>query len=314
VKRVAILGGGGAMGGLFGGWLAAHGTDVTLIDVAPAAIEAIGRDGLTIEEKDGTVAKIGVPVTANPAGVGPVDLVVTFVKCYHTEAAVTAARPMIGPDTTVLTLQNGWGNADRIAAIAGPERVVVGLTYHSGTLIAPGRVKHPGSGRTVIGEIGGGASDRVAAIVDLFNAAGIETEPSERVLDEIWKKLALNCCTLPTSGLLRFHAHELVAHDGTLALMRGLLDEVVAVAQAKGLSLDPDERWPAITGLLERAIGGKASMLQDVEAGRRTEIEAINGAVVDAGARAGVATPLNASMVWMISALQERYLAPAEAA
>ena len=222
---------------------------------------------------------------------------------------------MIGPDTTVLTLQNGWGNADRIAAVAGPERVVVGLTYHSGTLLAPGRVKHPGSGRTVIGEIGGGASDRVGGHRrSLQRRRASRPSRATRVLDEIWKKLALNCCTLPTSGLLRFHAHELVAHDGTLALMRGLLDEVVAVAQARGIALDADERWPAITGLLERAVGGKASMLQDVEAGRRTEIEVINGAVVDAGASAGVPTPLNAAMVWMISALQERYLAPAKAA
>jgi 2-dehydropantoate 2-reductase len=134
------------------------------------------------------------------------------------------------------------------------------------------------------------------------------------VLDEIWKKLSLNCCTLPTAGLLRFFANELVQHDGTMAMMRGLLAEVVAVAEAQGIGLSFAERWPAITGLLEKAVGAKASMLQDIEAGRRTEIEVINGAVVEAGARYGVPTPLNSAMVWMVTALQEKYLAVGRAA
>jgi 2-dehydropantoate 2-reductase len=309
MRRVAILGGGGAMGGLFGGWLAAKaGAEVTLIDVAPAAIEAIRRDGLTIEEKDGAALSVPLAATDDPASVGPVDLIVTFVKCYHTEAAVAAARPMLGPATPVLTLQNGWGNADRIAAVVGPERVVVGLTYHSGTLVGPGRVRHPGAGRTVVGELDGAASQRVAAIAALLRAGGFETETSGRIRDEIWKKLALNCCTLPTSALLRFEAHRLVAHRGTLALMRGVLDEAVAVAAAQGIALDVRERWPAITGLLKRAVGAKASMLQDVEAGRRTEIEVVNGAVAAAGRAHGVPTPLNDAMVWLVTALQESYL------
>ena len=173
VNRVAILGGGGAMGGLFGAWLAAKGgAEVTLIDVSPTAIETISRDGLAIEEKDGATLEVALPVTADPATVGPVDLVINFVKCYHTEAAVRAAEPMIGPETVVLTLQNGWGNADRIAGVVGAERVVVGLTYHSATLLGPGRVKHPGLGRTVVGELDGRKSDRVAAIVALFNRRG----------------------------------------------------------------------------------------------------------------------------------------------
>ncbi len=114
--RIAILGGGGAMGGLFGGYLARAGNDVTLIDVSKAAVDAINDDGLTIEEKDGSPAESSAcrPAT-DPGEVGPVDLIVNFVKCYHTEAAVRSAAPMIGADTAVLSLQNGWGNAPRIA-------------------------------------------------------------------------------------------------------------------------------------------------------------------------------------------------------
>jgi 2-dehydropantoate 2-reductase len=306
--RIAILGGGGAMGGLFGGWLRRSGHEVVLIDVARDAIDAINSAGVSIEEKDGGVAAIPVRATSDAGSVGAVDLIVNFVKCYHTEAAVTAAKSMLGPETAVLTLQNGWGNAKRIADIVGEERVLVGLTYHSATLLGPGRVKHPGVGMTYVGELHGEETPRLRRIAGALREAGFETTMTARVLDEIWKKLALNACTLPTSGLLRFFAHELVAYDDAKTIMAAILREVVAVARAQGIKLDYEERWEAITGLLARAVGGKPSMLQDVEASRRTEIEVINGAIVDAGRRNGVPTPVNDAMVALIGALQAKYL------
>ena len=188
--RIAILGGGGAMGGIFGGYLARAGNDVTLIDVSKQAVRAINDNGLMIEEKDGTQPVIRVPASTEPSKVGPVDLVINFVKCYHTEAAVRAAAPMISRDTAVLSLQNGWGNAPRIAGIVGEDKVLVGLTYHSGTLLDPGKVKHPGAGMTYIGELNGKSSARLDKVLDAFRAAQIETTKSERILDEVWKKLA----------------------------------------------------------------------------------------------------------------------------
>lgn len=307
--RIAILGGGGAMGGMFGAYLARGGHDVTLVDVSRPAIDAINADGLSIEEKDGSVPVIRVPATDDPASVGEVDLIVNFVKCYHTEAAITAAQPMMGPQTAILSLQNGWGNVDRIAAVAGRERVLVGLTYHGGTLLGPGRVKHPGTGMTYLGELDGGRTERLGRVEAALRDAGIDTTVSDRILDEVWKKLALNCCTLPTSALLGFFAHEMVAYPPARDVMAAILREVVDVAQARGIALDYDERWAAITGLLEKAVGGKASMLQDVQAGRQTEIEVISGAIVRAGAEAGVAVPVNQAMVSLVEALQSKYLA-----
>ncbi len=306
--RIAILGGGGAMGGIFGGYLARAGNDVTLIDVSKPAVQAINDNGLTIEEKDGSQPVIRVPASTEPSKVGPVDLIINFVKCYHTDAAVRAAAPMISGDTAVLSLQNGWGNAPRIAGIVGEDKVLVGLTYHGGTLLGPGRVKHPGVGMTYIGELTGKTTPRLDKVIETFRAAQIDTTRSERILDEVWKKLALNACTLPVAGLLHFMSHELVAFEGTKSLMAAILREVVDVAKAQGIALDYDERWTAITGLLEKAVGGKASMLQDVEARRQTEIEVINGAIVDAGKRTGVATPVNETMVRMIQAKQTHYL------
>ena len=215
---------------------------------------------------------------------------------------------MLGKDTAILTLQNGWGNADRIAALAGKPRVMVGLTYHSGTLLGPGRVKHSGVGMTHVGEVDGSPSPRLEATVAAFRKAGLDTTISSHIVDEIWKKLALNVCTLPTAALLHFPAHELIQHEGTIALMEGLLAEVVAVAKAQGINLDFAERWQAITALLKQAIGARASMLQDVEANRQTEIDVVNGAIVEAGRQHSVASPLNDAMVWMVKSLQAKYL------
>ena len=309
--RVAILGGGGAMGGIFGGWLQAAGNDVTLVDVSRDAVAAINAKGLRIDEKDGSTQQIAVPASANPAEIGPVDLIVNFVKCYHTEAAINGAKPMIGPRTTVLTLQNGWGNANRIAAIVGREKVLVGITYHSGTLMGPGHVRHPNTGPTHIGELSGETTERVKTVVAAFQGAGFDTTLSTAILTDIWKKLAHNCCALPTSSLMRCFAHELVAHEGMMSEMRAILEEIVAVAQAQRIPLDLEERWTTITGTLAKGVGARASMLQDVEAKRRTEIDVINGAIVDAGRRTGVATPHNDAMVWLIRSLEGAYLAEA---
>src|SRR5690606_26188266 len=152
--KIGILGGAGAMGGVFGAALAGGGHEVTLIDVAADAVERIRRDGLQVDDKAGETRTVRLAATARPAELGSLDLIVNFVKCYHTEAAISAVRPSIGPDTVVLTLQNGWGNAETISGIVGAERVIVGLTYHSATLLGPGHVKHSGTGVTYLGEIG----------------------------------------------------------------------------------------------------------------------------------------------------------------
>jgi 2-dehydropantoate 2-reductase len=213
----------------------------------------------------------------------------------------------------VLTLQNGWGNAPRIAAITGEERVLVGLTYHSGTLLGPGHVKHPGQGITFIGELSGKITPRLEAIATVLKSAGFDVTVSQTILTEVWKKLCLNICTLPTSALLRFFAHELVAYEGVKNEMMALLREAIAVAQAQNINIDYDERWTAITSLLEKAIGGKASMLQDVEANRRTEIDVINGAIMDGGKKHNVPTPHNDAMVWLVRSLEAQYLSQARA-
>lgn len=305
--KIGILGGAGAMGSIFGGRLAQAGEDVTLIDVSETAVNAINERGLILEDKTGDQQTIAVKAVTDPALCGIVDLLLVFVKCYHTEAAIRSASAIIGPDTTVMTLQNGWGNAPRITALVNDAHVMVGLTYHSGTLVSPGHVKQTGIGMTYVGELSNIITDQLDRIAAAFRATGMEVTASNAILKEIWSKLALNVCTLPTAALLRFTADRLIEHEGTLKLMQNLLRETVAVAHAQHIALDYDERWAAITGLLQRAVGARASMLQDVEKCRRTEIDVINGAIVEAGQRLEIPTPYNDSMVWLIKSLEETF-------
>jgi 2-dehydropantoate 2-reductase len=302
--KIAVIGA-GAMGSVIGGLLAKAGNEVTLIDVWRETVDAINSNGLKIEDKAGNVETVKVRAIDQPGSAGAMDLVLVFVKCYHTETAVRDALPMIAPNTIVLSLQNGWGNGPRIARIVGDEKLLLGVCYHSATVAGPGRVLHGGKGMTFMGELNGKMSDRLARVARAFTDAGIEVTTTPTVLKEIWCKLALNVCTLPTSALLRFCAPQLVQHQPMLDLMRLLLRELVAVANAQDIPLDFNERWEAITGLLERcAPNAKSSMLQDVEKSRITEIDVINGAIIEAGQRLGIATPYNDGMVKLVKSLE----------
>jgi 2-dehydropantoate 2-reductase len=308
--KIAVIGA-GAMGSVMGGLLAKAGNQVTLIDIWQQTVQAINSRGLRIEDGSGAAEIIQVPATSESARVGIVDLVLVFVKCYHTEAAVRAALPLIGPDTVVLSLQNGWGNGPKISAIVGEQRLLLGVCYHSATVAGPGHVRHVGQGMTYIGELDGKITSRLERIAESFDRAGIDVTATPAVLKEIWSKLALNVCTLPTSALLRLFSPQLIQHLSMLELMRALLGEAVAVARAQQIPLDFDERWDVITGLLKRlSPNAKSSMCQDVESGRQTEIEVINGAIVESGRRLGIATPYNNVMVWLVKALEETFQQP----
>src|SRR6478672_2875561 len=179
--KTVILGA-GAMGSVIGGTLARAGNDVVLVDVAKEIVDAIEKSGLMIEDKAGQKATVKIKATSDPSQVGVADLVIVFVKCYQTETAVRQAAPMLGPSTIVLSLQNGWGNAALIGKLTGPERLLVGVSYHSAGLLAPGHVLHAGQGPTYLGELDSPLSQRVTAVTDLFGSAGIGVTPSGNVL------------------------------------------------------------------------------------------------------------------------------------
>ena len=295
--KIAVVGA-GAMGSIFGARFHQAGHDTVLVDVVQPLVDTINADGLiVVQGDDETVTH--VPATTDPAAVGPVDIVVFFTKCYHTSAAAEGARPLVGPDTVVASLQNGWGNGDVLAAAYPPGQVVLGVTYNSGLVQGPGRVLHPAEQPTIVGSFSDDG-DGAARLAEAIESAGLAATVASPVRPEIWKKLILNAASLPASALTGMTAGALGTCDDMLDLVTETTREAVAVAQALGYDIDFDERIGTIMGLVEKAGPTKASMLQDVEAGRRTEIDVINGAVVRAADEVGVAVPINRALMQLI--------------
>jgi 2-dehydropantoate 2-reductase len=296
--KIAVVGA-GAMGAIFGARFAQAGHDTHLVDVAVPLVDKINSDGITVVRGDDeTVTQ--VPATTDPASVGPVDLVVFCVKCYHTPSAAEDARPLVDSSTVVASLQNGWGNGDVLAGVFPPEQIVVGVTYNSGTVLDVGRVAHPGVGPTTVGSFTDGEGGGPERLAEALTDGGLEVTVASPIRPEIWKKLILNAATLPTGALIGMNAGALTAHPDMKQLVSETAREAVAVARALGYDIDEQERIDAIHGLLERAGPARGSMLQDFEAGRRTEIDVINGAVVRAAGDTDVPVPINRAFVALV--------------
>lgn len=306
--KIAILGGTGAMGGVFGARLFMGGYDVTLYDTNQAAIRNVQTQGLQFLDRDGNTHSLNIRATTSPAEVEPADVVIVFVKGMYTKAALESAAPFLQAHTRVLSLQNGWGHADVIGGVVGQDRLASGVTYASGVVLGPGHVKQVGGLDMFLGNFARPNDAVISQLAEAFNAIGFNAVISDHVVVEIWKKLALNVCTLPTTSIPRLTADQVPTHEGLVALMQGILKETVAVAHANGIMLDYDERIAYILNLLRNAKGGRSSMLQDFEAKRATEIDFINGAIVRAGEKTGIATPYNHAMVCLIKAIQDDYL------
>jgi 2-dehydropantoate 2-reductase len=296
--RIAVVGA-GAMGSIFGARFTQGGHETVLIDVARPLVEKIAAKGVTIVRGDEETTT-PVEATSDPASVGVCDAAVFFVKCYHTAAATETARPLVGPDTIVASLQNGWGNGDVLAASYDPAQVVVGVTYNSGTVLELGKVAHPGVGPTYVGAYEGVSSAGAERLAAAIGDGGLEAHASPEIRPEIWKKLILNAATLPTAALTGMNAGALTAHEAMHDLVSETAREAVAAARTLGYDISEQERVDYIHALLERAGPTKGSMLQDFEARRPTEIDVINGAVVRAADETGVPVPLNRAFVALV--------------
>jgi 2-dehydropantoate 2-reductase len=304
-RRVAVVGA-GAMGSVFGLALARAGADVVLVDVDAEHVEAINRDGLVVERADGTAVHSARPrAVTDPAGEAAADLLFVFVKGVHTEAATQAAAPLIGPATVVVSLQNGWGNGDVLARHVDAARIVVGTTLVSAGLRGPGRVAETASGVTKLGPFAGDDLAGAERTAQVLRAAGLEAIVSADVRYDIWSKLVLNAAANPTGALTGLAADALVEHGPMWQLMQALAREAVSVARAEGYDMDPDATIATIRDVLVKAGSSRASMLQDFDAGRRSEIDVITGAVVRAAARHGIDVPHNATILALVQGAEQ---------
>jgi 2-dehydropantoate 2-reductase len=292
-----VVVGAGALGCLFGSMLARADTQVTLIGRA-SHVAAIRRDGLRFESR-GQTTMVPVAATEDMAAVRGARLVLLCVKSTDTDDAARAMAPYIGPDAVVVNLQNGVDNAERIRAHLG-NRVLPGLVYVAAEMAGPGHVRHTGGGSLTIGELAalrknGADRPRLEAIAALFAGAGIKVTISDAVEVDLWTKLVMNCAYNAISALTGSQYGKMVALPDIRAVMADTVNEVVAVAAAKGVRL-PDDLVARAIALADGMPVTISSTAQDLLRGRRTEIDHLNGYVVREGAALGIATPVNRTL------------------
>jgi 2-dehydropantoate 2-reductase len=301
--RIVVVGA-GAMGCLYAAFLRRAGREVALLEKSPEVVARIRGEGVTVRN-GGDALSLRVPASHDPGELAPPDAVLFCVKCYQTEQAAELVAPLVGERTAVVSLQNGWGNGELLARRFGAERLVVGVTYASSTLLGPGEVAARLAGGTFVGPYAAPGASAAAAVASALAAAGFEVEQPDSIRTEIWKKLVLNAATLPTSALTRLPAAGLLASVPMDALVEKVAREAVAVAQASGYAIDPAERVREIRRVLAAAGEGRSSMLQDVERGARTEVDVLTGAVVRAAEERGVEVPANRILLALVRGYED---------
>ena len=303
--KIAIVGA-GAMGCLYGAKLSAVPTnEVYLIDVWQEHIDAINKNGLTMEENGEDVSYRAVRGVTDAGEAGVCDLAIVFVKSTLTSAAVKANRAVFGPDTVALTLQNGLGNIDLIRAEIGDGNVIAGTTPHGATMLGPGKMRHAGSGKTVIGELNGKQTERIETIAGTLREADLETDISDNVLGLVWDKLLVNVGINALTGITKLPNGELLKYREIEELLEAAVSEAYGVACAKGITLSYDDPVGHTKAVCAATAANKSSMLQDILNHKQTEIDMINGAIVREGALAGIPTPVNSVLTNLIKFMQK---------
>ena len=289
--RIAFIGAGG-VGGYFGARLSASGSDVSFV-ARGSHLAAIRSNGLRIDSPKGPLHLTTVKATDNPRDIGPVDAVLITVKMYDLESAAQSVAPLLGPDTVVITLQNGVEAVDIAARHAGRAHVAGGVAYISAVIDEPGLIKHVAMDSLIFGELDGVRSERLIRLEAACLQAGFSARVSESIQSDLWAKFArlsvfsgMTAVTRSTMGVLR-------SDPELYAMLKAACEETIAVGRAHGVLL-PASLMGEITAMVEGLpFQAKASMLEDLERGKRLELPWLSGGVVRLGEAVGVATPIH---------------------
>jgi len=304
--KVLILGA-GAMGCLYGAAFHRAGCEVQFVDVNRPHIDAINANGLELETRAGT-EHLPIPALLPAQLTEPVDLVVVFTKTFHTDAALGGIKAAIGPDTWLLSLQNGLGNDKRLAAHASPDRILIGSSSLPSDLVGPGKVRSHGEGGSKLYPAFGADPAFAEQVCELLTKGGLPAALEPDIHGAIWSKAIFNATMNPLCALTRRTPGFLGAHEESRALIHALVEEGVAVANASGVAIPAKPIHDLTQVSVTDHANHEASMLQDVKAGRRTEVDAINGAIVEAARAVGIAAPLTETL-WRLVKLEEAKLA-----
>ena len=303
--RIAIFGTGG-VGGYFGGRLAQSGEDVTFI-ARGDHLRAIQKKGLKVDSLNGGFVIDPAKATDNVNEVGEADLVIVGVKAWQVPKAAGAMKPMVGPKTTVLPLQNGVDAVGQLTAELGPDRVIGGLCKIVSFVVGPGHIRHAGfAPSVVIGESDNRRSDRVVAIVNVFNHAEIETTIAADIEAALWMKFLFIASFSGVGAIANAPAGVLRTDPELRARMVHAMEEIFALAQARGITLPPDAVETVMAGVNALPEDATSSMQRDIAAGKPSELESQNGAVVRMARESGVEVPTHEFIYAKLQPLEER--------
>lgn len=302
--KIGIMGSGG-VGGYYGGLLLRAGHDVTLI-ARGDHLNALCENGLVIKSVFGDFVVAPVRATSDPSEAGVVDLVIVATKTYHTEEAASAAKPMIGPDTSVVSFQNGVDAVERIGSVIGKDHMLGGATWLSAAIEAPGIIgQYSRFRRVVIGELDGRISPRAEVVAEAFRSASVDVELVDNIGQVLWTKFVFISAVSALGSLTRVALGAFRQVPEARALLAQAISEVSAVAHAKGIPLEPDIAEKTLAFIDSAAPEIKPSMQRDIEAGRMSELESMIGVVVKLGRKLGVPTPF---MRFAYAVLKPAYL------
>jgi len=312
--QISIIGT-GAMATLFAARLSDV-ADVSMIGSWTEAIEAIRQHGITI---DGDSCCHNVHTAVDPDDAPAADLAIVLTKAYKTPIAAQVAAKTIKPDGIALTLQNGLGNIEVLAEHVGADRSMQGVTMQGATLLGPGHIRTSGRGATHLGYVpieraaprDWATDHRAYEITALFNEAGLKAQVSADIDGLVWGKVVLNAAINPLTAILRIPNGALLESNDTLELMRAVANEAAAVANAKHITLPYPDAFERVKQVAQLTATNHSSMLQDVLGQRPTEIDAINGKIVEQGQALGIPTPINALLTSLMRAIQKNYTAEA---
>lgn len=289
--KIAVFGSGG-VGGYFGGRLAAAGENVTFL-ARGAHLNALQHAGLHIESPLGSLHLPKVQATDRPQAIGPVDVVLFTVKLYDVDASAATLAPLIGPETVVITLQNGVDAVDMVARHVGDAHVAGGAAYIVAVIDKPGHIRHTTAQQLVFGERDGRRSDRLVAFAEAGIRAGFQAKASEDVEADLWTKFVRLATWSGMTTVTRSPMGVVRDTPATFELMMAAIEEVIAVGRAKGVKLPADLMDTTLTMIKTFPASSKSSMLEDIERGRRLELPWLSGAVVRIGKEVGVPTPIH---------------------
>jgi 2-dehydropantoate 2-reductase len=270
-------------------------------------MRSVNENGLLVEELDGTEQRYSLPGCHTPAAVSESpDLVMVTVKGHDTVTAVRSVQRCCHSSTLFLTVQNGIGNWERIAGIVGEDSVLAGVTAQGATMLEPGRIRHGGNGSTHIGEPQGAVTHRVEVIVDLFRRARLDTHPSDSMPRLIWEKLMVNVGINAITAITGIRNGLIAQLPPARDLSKAAVEEALLVAEAEGFQIAAG-MVDRVFSIAEATAVNRSSMGQDVDGRQRTEIDAINGAIVRMGEQHRIPTPVNRALTLLIKIIEASY-------